>query len=213
MATNTTNAPRVEETKEEGANHEINYKLIIIGETGVGKTCIMVRASKDEFKEEHSVTLGADFVNYNLSINGKSIRLQMWDTCGLEMYKSMIRVFFKGSDAAFLVYDVTNIKSFETLPSWLKELREYATPEPIIYLIGNKIDREDRVITKADAEKFVSTYQLAGYYETSAKLGVGIKSLINTVGERLVSAGPKSKPEGTQLVESKKEERKKGCMC
>ncbi|MDR3549285.1 MAG: GTP-binding protein [Candidatus Pacebacteria bacterium] len=213
MATGSGKETKVEDAHEEYSDPDLNFKVILIGETGVGKTCIMLRASRDEFKEEHTVTLGADFTNYYLNINGKSTKLQMWDTCGLEMYKSMIRVFFKGSDAAFLVFDVTNEKTFTTLPLWLKELREFTSPDVLCYLIGNKIDMPHRAVSRSDAEAFVAKYQLTAYHETSAKSGAGIKPLIHKMAEQLyLKKGGGKKPEGVSL-EDGGTRTEGGCQC
>ena len=187
------------DSREEVQNPDLSFKVILIGETGVGKTCIMLRASRDEFTPEHTVTLGADFANYYLNVNKKSVKLQMWDTCGLEMYKSMVRVFFKGSDAAFLVFDVSNSKSFSTLSTWLKELREFTSPDVLCYLIGNKIDMQNRAVSKAEAEEFTAKYQLSGYFETSAKSGAGIKKVIHAMVERLFLRKEGDKVEGVKL--------------
>ena len=207
----------VEDSTEEQEETELNFKVILIGETGVGKTCIMLRASRDEFKEEHTVTLGADFTNYYLKINKRQAKLQMWDTCGLEMYKSMIRVFFKGSHAAFLVFDVNNEKTFSTLPFWLKELREFTSPDLLCYLIGNKIDLPNRAVTKADADTFVSKYQLSGYYETSAKSGIGIKTLIHIMAKELfrkMGHAASSKDSNTHILgDNQAGQKSGGCKC
>lgn len=203
---------KIEDSHEEPGEPDMSFKVILIGETGVGKTCIMLRASRDEFKEEHTVTLGADFTNYYLKINGKSVKMQMWDTCGLEMYKSMIRVFFKGSDAAFLVFDVNSEKTFSALPQWLKELREFTAPDMLCYLIGNKVDMPNRAVSPADAEAFVSKYQLKEYHETSAKSGTGIRPLIHKMAEHLfLKKGGGKKPTGVALEDGGERHDECGC--
>ncbi len=216
------NGVKIEDAKGDTNYPDINCKVILIGETGAGKTCIMLRASKDEFKEEHTVTLGADFLNYYISLDKKLMKMQIWDTCGLEMYKSMIRVFFKGSDAALLIFDVSSQKSFDMLSSWLKELREYTDPNMPCYLVGNKIDLPTRTISRESAEAFARQSSLAGYYETSAKLGQGIRPLIHAMALNLYhgkaehSEGPAgieldSKPDANKG--KGKGKGKGGCSC
>ena len=160
------------ESCEEMIEPKLTYKAILLGSTGVGKTCVMLRASKDTFNEEHNVTLGADFANFFFKINGTTAKLQLWDTCGLEVYKSMITVFFKGSDGAFLVFDLTNQKTFDDTTSWLNDLREYTSSDLVCYLIGNKSDLTKKV-SKNDIDKMVKDNNLNAYYETSAKSEIG----------------------------------------
>ena len=205
------NTIQIVKSPEEYQNPTINYKVIFIGETGVGKTCIMLRASRNDFNIDHTITLAADFANYYLLINNIPAKLQLWDTCGLEMYKSMIRVFFKGSDAGLLVFDVSNAASFASLGSWLKELREYTSPELLCYLIGNKVDIEERVITESQAEKFVSDNGLTGYFETSAKSGYGIQELINKIAKELFEKKGINNNDALKLEENT--EGGSGCQC
>ena len=144
-------------------------------------------------------------------INIIPAKRQLWDTCVLELDKSMIRLFFKGSDAGLLVFDVSNAASFASLVSWLKELREYTSPELLCYLIGNKIDIEERVITESQAEKFVSDNGLTGYFETSAKSGYGIKELIHKIVKELFEKKEINSTDALKLNEST--EGGSGCHC
>ena len=209
----------VEETTDENGIPEAMGKVVIIGNTGVGKTCIMLQATKGQFSEEHTVTLGVDFKNQFLLVNKKLCNLQLWDTCGQELHRSMTRVFFKGSDAAFLVYDVTNQSSFEGLRSWLQELKDSTTPEILIYLVGNKIDLPNRAVSKAQAEQFAAQNQLSGCFETSAKSGEGVKPLIRKIAEQIFLPrvqAPLPPPPTTPTVQIHNEPRpvvKARCKC
>eukprot|EP00826_Nyctotherus_ovalis_P007770 TRINITY_DN11984_c0_g1_i2.p1 TRINITY_DN11984_c0_g1~~TRINITY_DN11984_c0_g1_i2.p1 ORF type:complete len:208 (+),score=65.05 TRINITY_DN11984_c0_g1_i2:145-768(+) len=206
-----TEAIEIEDFKGEFKNPERNYKIIIIGETGVGKTCIMLRACRDMFVDDHSVTLGADFASYCLTINKVQTKLQLWDTCGLEMYKSLIRVFFKGTDAAMLVFDVTSENSFERLGSWLQELRGFTSPDMQCYLVGNKIDMLERTVTVADAHDFVVKNGLSGYFETSAKSGSGVREAVREIAKELYRSKKGKADEGVKL--QLREEESSTCPC
>ena len=99
------------------------FKLIIIGDTGVGKSCLMKRVMEDEFKNEHQVTIGVEFGSYGLRLEDKLIKMQIWDTAGQESYKSVTRIFYRGAHCVFLTYDISRKETFESLADWLKEVR------------------------------------------------------------------------------------------
>mmetsp|Transcript_19301 Transcript_19301/g.32881 ORF Transcript_19301/g.32881 Transcript_19301/m.32881 type:complete len:141 (+) Transcript_19301:75-497(+) len=119
------------------------FKLIIIGDTGVGKSCLMKRVMDNEFKQEHQVTIGVEFGSFGLKINNQVIKLQIWDTAGQERYDALTKMYFKGAEAAIVVYDVTDDQSFEKAQKWLRELEETKDSESteiVTFLVGNKID-------------------------------------------------------------------------
>jgi Ras-related protein Rab-2A len=98
-------------------------KLILIGDTGVGKSCILAKLIKEEFKEEHNVTIGVEFGNYSMIVNNdQMMKLQIWDTAGQESFRSITRIFYKGSQAVMLVFDITERQTFMSIRSWQKEI-------------------------------------------------------------------------------------------
>ena len=99
------------------------FKLIIIGDTGVGKSCLMKRVMDNEFKVEHQVTIGVEFGSFGLKVDEKIIKLQIWDTAGQESFKSVTRIFYRGAHCVFLTYDVTREETFANLSDWLNEIR------------------------------------------------------------------------------------------
>ena len=130
--------------KEELNHYDTLFKLIIIGDTGVGKSCLLLRATRDIFKEEHDVTIGVEFGSFSIKVEDTAVKIQIWDTAGQETFKSVTKVFFKGSHCIFLVYDITNIESFQGLRKWKEEFLNGANvsnPETFPFvLIGNKAD-------------------------------------------------------------------------
>ena len=98
------------------------FKLIIIGDTGVGKSCLMKRVMDNEFKQEHQVTIGVEFGSFGLKINNQVIKLQIWDTAGQESFRSVTRIFYRGAHCVFLTYDITRDETFANLVDWLKEI-------------------------------------------------------------------------------------------
>lgn len=133
------------------------FKLIIIGDTGVGKSCLMKRVMDNEFKIEHQVTIGVEFGSFGLKVDGKIIKLQIWDTAGQESFKSVTRIFYRGAHCVFLTYDVTREETFANLSDWLNEIRQHATEDVRIYLIGNKSEMEEqREVTLQRATDFAN---------------------------------------------------------
>ncbi len=151
------------------------FKLIVIGEPSVGKSCMLVRAVKNEFKDEYEVTIGAEFNSLYFQIAGKKVQLQVWDTAGMERFRSIIKVFFNGSHAAFMVYDITRKDTFDKLDGWLTMLQESASPDVRVFLIGNKKDEASaRQVTYEMGKEYAEQRKLLGFMETSAKTGEGI---------------------------------------
>ena len=109
--------------KTQQQEHDHMFKLIIIGDTGVGKSCLMKRVMDEEFRQEHQVTIGVEFGSYGVRIDGKIIKLQIWDTAGQESFKSVTRIFYRGANCVFLTYDLTRDDTFVSLGEWLKDVK------------------------------------------------------------------------------------------
>jgi len=183
---------------------EILFKGILIGEAGVGKSCILHRIITNEFKEDYDVTIGAEFSSIIAKIKGKTIKMQVWDTAGQENFRSMIRVFYKGSHAAFLVYDITKKETFERLEEWIADIRENALPEVKIMLVGNMSDQSPlRQVSTEMANELCKRFQLTGFHETSAKSGEGIKEIFKDIAKSLyLTTGPTTEPSPTTSTSS-----------
>ena len=217
-------------------NPDLSFKIIVIGDSSVGKSCLTLRGTKDKFKDFYTPTIGFEFLALNVRIKNKVIRLQIWDTCGQEIYRSLISSFYRNSSLAMIVYAIDNEESYNNLESWLDEIKCQTHPNLKIFLIGNKIDlEENRVIEKEKAEKFYLDHQLDFFIETSAKTGenaqkVFIKAAQILYDEYIQSAEKdKSSDAGnkstnnislkTSYSENEKEndddeiKRKKGCHC
>lgn len=106
----------------------------------MGKSCLMKRVMDNEFKTEHQVTIGVEFGSYGIRMDDKIVKMQIWDTAGQESYKSVTRIFYRGAHIVFLTYDMTRQETFNNLEEWHKEITLHASPEVIVYLVGNKAD-------------------------------------------------------------------------
>jgi Ras-related protein Rab-2A len=198
--------------KEEISEPDLNAKVIIIGDTGVGKSCLVLRATKDEFKETHEITIGAEFGSYNAKIDNTTIKLQIWDTAGQESFKSMIRVFYKGAQFALLVFDLTRDDTLTKAADWLKEIRENADPGIPILLIGTHSDQGDQIkIPSEKISQFKETNQLINYIETSSKTGHGVTDVFKFICKNLYQKSSSISKKGETLSDGKKPEKKKCC--
>ena len=163
---------------EDFSQPDLNFKVIVIGNSGVGKSSITKKATKNIFKESYNATIGFEFLSFILKIKNTIIRLQIWDTCGQEVYRSLISSFYRNSSLALMVYSVDNENSFSNLETWLNEIKTKSNPDVKIFLIGNKTDLEDkRVIQFEQGENFSKEQNLNYFIETSAKTGFNAKNV------------------------------------
>jgi len=159
-------------------NHDFNFKIIMIGDSGVGKSCLTMKATKNLFENYYSSTVGFEFYTFNIRIKDKVIRLQIWDTCGQEMYRSLINGFYRSSSLAILVYSIDSNRSFEGLESWLNEIKEKGNPNIKIFLIGNKNDlEENRSVSEEQATIFYKEHGIDLFLEASAKTGFNAQKI------------------------------------
>lgn len=125
-------------------NFEYIFKYIVIGDSNVGKSCIVLRFIEGIFRKDQENTIGVEFGTKEIKIDGKIVKLQIWDTAGQEAFKSITRSYYRGAAGALLVYDVTSQSSFENIKNWLYEAQNNGNDEMVICLVGNKIDLEDK---------------------------------------------------------------------
>jgi small GTP-binding protein len=143
--------------KEEEFN--MIFKVVLIGDSGVGKTNIMSRYIKDEFSIETKTTVGVEFGAKKLEINGNNIKAQIWDTAGQERYKSITNAYYKGAKGALIVFDITRPSSFESVDKWITELKSKCDVDVSIIMIGNKCDLEnERAVSKEESLRKAEQY-------------------------------------------------------
>ena len=164
------------ESKISQSENFINFKIIIIGEPGVGKSSVLKRAVKNIFDENYHATIGFEFLLMHYRVNDLKLKLQIWDTCGQEMYRSLVQGFYHNSSLAFLVYDINNKNSFENLSIWLKDLRQHTEKDLPVFIIGNKSDLERKVDTE-EVKKFKTNNDIVYFTECSAKTGQNVKEI------------------------------------
>eukprot|EP01083_Nonionella_stella_P194406 717093_1 len=190
---------------------EILLKIIVLGESGVGKTAILQQYINKTFSEEHKTTIGADFFTKKLDIGRNLITLQIWDTAGQERFQSLGRAFYRGANACILVFDITSKHSFEKLADWKSQFEEINTiPTHVTFpflLIGNKSDLSDqREITANQATNYARTHDIE-YFETSALNGNNIKDAIYKIAE-IASTVPSTPVISTDAIRLIKDDEK-----
>ena len=163
---------KVEILPENYTQYDLSFKIIVIGDPGVGKSCLTLKAIKNYFTDGHNATVGFDCFTYCVKLNGTVIKLQIWDTCGQEIYKSLVFNFFRNSSLALMVYSIDSKESFSNINFWLKDIKNQSSPDVKIFLIGNKADLEvSREVTEQMGEQMKTEQNFDLFMETSAKTG------------------------------------------
>ena len=159
----------------EDEEYEMMFKVVLVGDSFVGKTNIMSKYLKNEFHDDSKATVGVEFGSKQFIIEGHTIKAQIWDTAGQERYKAITSAYYKGARGAFIVYDITRKNSFESVEKWVSDVTAVADKKITVVLIGNKCDLEDqRQVTKEQGEEKSSKLEIA-FLETSAFSGENLE--------------------------------------
>ena len=173
------------QNNEDDTNYKLLFKLIIVGESCVGKSNIIVRYTEGEFKNIIGNTLGVELYNKYINIKDKYSKLQIYDTAGQERYHSIVSNYFRGSHGCFIVYDITNQESFDKIEFWYQSVKQKASNDVSIILVGNKCDLvEQRVITKEKGEEKAKELNIP-FFETSALSDININEIFRELVENI----------------------------
>ncbi|CAL5378018.1 unnamed protein product [Camellia sinensis] len=157
------------------------FKVVLIGDSGVGKSNLLSRFTRNEFCLESKSTIGVEFATRTLQVEGRTVKAQIWDTAGQERYRAITSAYYRGALGALLVYDVTKPTTFENVSRWLKELRDHADANIVIMLIGNKTDLKHlRAVATEDAQGFAEKEGLS-FIETSALEAINVEKAFQTI--------------------------------
>ena len=161
------------------------YKIVFLGDTYVGKTCIIHRFMYDTFTENYDVTIGIDFLSKSMCVEDKVVKLQLWDTAGQERFRSLIPNYLREAATAVVVYDVTNKATFESIKEWVTNARNLQGDDIKLMLVGNKIDLSDkRQVSTEEGQKLASELKI-GFIETSSKDGTNVNELFKVIASSL----------------------------
>jgi Ras-related protein Rab-18 len=220
-------------TSQQGSQ-PINVKILLIGNSSVGKSSLLLRFSDEQWlpEDEASATIGVDFRVHKMELKGRKVKLSIWDTAGQERFRTITSSYYRGAQGVILVYDVANRESFEALPKWYSELETYVSSSVVKILVGNKVDKEfSRQVTMAEAQQFAKRMNSL-FIETSAKTAVGVQEVFQEVVEKILdtpelwegqgsgtgkghntSSGGGGMPGGVQVVGAIEQKQDSGCSC
>ncbi|KAL2252166.1 ras-related protein RABA1d-like [Sesamum indicum] len=162
-------------------DYDYLFKLVLIGDSGVGKSNLLSRFTRNEFSLESKSTIGVEFATRSLPVDGKVIKAQIWDTAGQERYRAITSAYYRGAVGALLVYDVTRHSTFENVERWLRELRDHTDPSIVVMLIGNKSDLRHLVAVSTEDGKSFAERESLYFMETSALESINVDSAFSEV--------------------------------
>ena len=178
------NSSKKEAQQHAAVPYKYLFKYIIVGDTAVGKSCLLLQFTDKRFQPVHDLTIGVEFGSRTVNVNGQQVKLQIWDTAGQEKFRSITRSYYRGAVGALLVYDITRRETFDHLTTWLEDCKKYSTQDITIMLIGNKADLENsRVVTTEEGKAFAEKNGIF-FYETSSKTAQNVdEAFINVAKE------------------------------
>ncbi len=191
---------------------DIIFKILMLGDSEVGKSCFLMRYSDNVFVENYITTIGLDYKLKTIKLDsGKVIKVQLWDTAGQDKYRTIAKNYYKGSHGILLLYDITKISSFENIREWIQDIRQEVSPKSIIFLIGNKIDLTDqRKISKEQGEELAEEFKIP-FFEASAKSGENVDEVFKALYEKIIEVyGYLEREKGSKL---NKKQKNKGKCC
>ena len=196
------------------SSHKYDYlfKILIIGESGVGKTCLLLRFTEDSFTTTFLTTIGIDFKIKIINLENKLIKLQIWDTAGQERFRTITKTYYKGAHGIILTYDVTDQDSFKNIRNWIKQIEANAQGNVKRVLVGNKCDKFDRVVTEEEGKKLADDYSMS-FFETSAKTNKNVTEVFYHLTKEILKANEGNKElSGKKLTKTdNSKEGKRGC--
>jgi Ras-related protein Rab-1A len=201
-------------------NPEFDYlfKLLLIGDSGVGKSCLLLRFADDTYTESYISTIGVDFKIRTIELDGKTIKLQIWDTAGQERFRTITSSYYRGAHGIIVVYDVTDQESFNNVKQWLQEIDRYACENVNKLLVGNKCDLTNKKVVDYTSAKEYADQLGIPFLETSAKNATNVEQAFMTMAAEIKNrvgppAAAQAGPAGVKISNSKPVNEKAGGGC
>jgi Ras-related protein Rab-1A len=205
-------------------NPEFDYvfKILLVGDSGVGKSSMLSRFTEDKFEDNAPTTMGVDSKPKTVTVDGKRVKLNVWDTAGQERMGFLTSSYYRGAHGIIIVFDITNANSYQNVTNWLGEIERYAYDSALKILVGNKSDLDSREVRKEEAEAYAKNELSIDYFETSAKEGNNIEEAFLRLAEQMkkrkdgMASSSSSRPSGSNTLsldqEPSKKPSKKGCI-
>ncbi|XP_064382537.1 ras-related protein Rab-10-like [Halichondria panicea] len=187
--------------------YDLLFKLLLIGDSGVGKTCVLFRYADDTFNTTFISTIGIDFKIKTIELEGKRIKLQIWDTAGQERFHTITTSYYRGAMGIILVYDITSQRSFDNITKWLQNIEMHASADVERILIGNKCDWEARRVVSKERGAALAHNQNIPFLETSAKTNLNVEEVFETLAKQILKKQP-AKKEDEQVLDLNRQKNK-----
>mmetsp|Transcript_5649 Transcript_5649/g.6825 ORF Transcript_5649/g.6825 Transcript_5649/m.6825 type:complete len:204 (+) Transcript_5649:445-1056(+) len=166
-------------------DYDYLFKLLLIGDSGVGKSCLLLRFADDTYTESYISTIGVDFKIRTIELDGKTIKLQIWDTAGQERFRTITSSYYRGAHGIIIVYDVTDQESFDNVKQWLNEIDRYASEKVNTLLVGNKSDLTSKKVVSFEAAKEFADSVKMEFLETSAKNATNVEKAFMVMAQQI----------------------------
>lgn len=185
--------------------YDFLVRCLLIGNSGVGKSCLLLRFAEDSFSTALMRTIGIDFKIKTIQVNGKRVKIQVWDTAGQEQFRTITTAYYRGAMGILLVYDVTDFDSFQKVLYWMRHIKQNAGSDVNIILVGNKSDQTDlREVDQIDGQALATQYSIR-FYETSAKANVNVSEcfleLVEAIVTRLATTCPRTSSDANPAID------------
>jgi len=199
------------------SEHDFFFKILLIGDSGVGKSCLLLRFADNSWTDTHISTIGVDFKIKTLEIDGKTVKLQIWDTAGQERFRTITSSYYRGAQGIILVYDCTDKESFNNVKQWIGEIERYACENVNKLLVGNKADLADeRQVDTNAAKEFAESYGIP-FIETSAKTSYNVEKcfvqMAAAIKKRMSSQSSSKSDDTIKDLDGSKPRREGKCKC
>jgi len=203
-----------------GSDYDYLFKLLLIGDSGVGKSCLLLRFADHTYTESYISTIGVDFKIRTVELDGKTIKLQIWDTAGQERFRTITSSYYRGAHGIIVVYDCTDLDSFNNVKQWLNEIDRYASENVQKLLVGNKVDLVSKKIVDTETGKSFADKLNISFLETSAKAATNVEKAFltmaaeikNNMGAQTVGGSSKTGPgAGGVKIGAQPEQQSSGC--
>jgi len=204
-------------SSQRNTSYDFLIKLLLIGDSGVGKSCLLLRFSDDSFTTSFITTIGIDFKIKTIELDGKRIKLQIWDTAGQERFRTITTAYYRGAMGILLVYDVTDEQSFQNIRNWIRNIEQHASDNVDKILVGNKCDMiSEKVVETSRGQALADEYSIK-FFETSAKSNINVvesfTAIATDIKKRLMDTPNDTKKEQPGIKLTQDNNKKPGGCC